>query len=69
MPPSDDYLAELRADASDLVIGPIRLREIETEGTVSWETFKRELGLEGIDAEEAEPGRGQRESAGTVRDL
>ena len=57
MPPSN-YLAELRADASDLVIGPLRLREIETGGTVSWEAFKRELGLDGAGAEEAEPGRG-----------
>ena len=62
VPPSD-YLAELRADASDLVIGPIRMREIETEGSVSWEAFKRELGLEDIDAE-PERERGQRESAG-----
>ena len=59
VPPSD-YLAELRADASDLVIGPERMREIETEGSVSWEAFKRELGLEGAGGEE---GRGRGESA------
>ena len=65
VPPSD-YLAELRADASDLVIGPERMREIETEGSVSWEAFKRELGLEDVGAEpERERGRGAR----TVRDL
>ena len=45
----DDELAERLADASDLVIGPEIMREIETEGSVSWEEFKRELGLEDID--------------------